>query len=251
MCVEYWQDRGFSEVESLYKVRSQRKINIETEIIAHPNEDKDAIIERLLREIQQMKEIMNETVTMNSEDNLIELLRSAKLKTISAPSSENKQNIQKACSSVGEIVGLFVEKGDILNIKIVTATFSLLKFGDSDMIGLTVFHLQNEFLSDKFDRYFFIHFGDINFHRISSGIMEDLSELQKDGGNSYLVKSFLELTNHLNFYFINVQIDTKFLKLRKKFLKSNENSNILIDPKYGLQPMPSADFLIFKINPFD
>jgi len=160
---------------------------------------------------------------------------------------KNKNKIEQTCTSVGEIVCIFIKKGELINIEILTATFSVLKINDNDYVGLTVFHLQNEFLSEAYERYFFIHIGEKVFHKISHDILDELVELVEKE-NLDIAEKFITLAKKGGYDLLRVEIDTQFLKLRKKFLQSNKFSDILLDPKYGLQPMPSANFLIFKIN---
>jgi hypothetical protein len=94
---------------------------------------------------------------------------------------ESKVPIEKSCMAVGQIIALFQDR-NFPHYKLTTesATFSVLKINKNKLVGLSVFHLQNDYPSSNFFKYYFVHFSEKNF--LYDIVIRELENIYKNTG---------------------------------------------------------------------
>ena len=130
-----------------------------------------------------------------------------------------------------------------------SCTISLIEMNNK-VFGVSVFHVLNKKKSEKnLKQKFFIHTTELCVERAANF----LEEINKNHGIENLEKVQEIIYNHTGIKLHEIELNEEFLYARKNFLEKMENNtelvkDILLDPMFELQPLPSIDFCLFNVD---
>lgn len=189
-----------------------------------------------------------------SKDN--DLVQEKTLKRYEVKQIPNSQSFKNAIKSTGQLNLILIKQVENeIFFKIFSCTFSIVKINNGIKI-LTVLHPYQNLIKEETDPFELIAV--FNFERIDAHLtfMGKLNKIQNESktleSTFELLKDDIKDDKTKFICKFNSMINQKFFDLRRNIILDNfhvkKEQNILLDPEYFLQPLPSLDALLLDID---
>lgn len=209
-------------------------------------------------------EIIDDQIVEDSalpEENLIyckenDIVEERTVKKYQVNHIPDNEPFKNAIRSTGQLSLILInQEKKKISYEINTCTFSIVKIND-DIKILTVLHPFQNFIQYQKKPYKLLtvfNFDPLDCHNIFLAMLDKIAFKNKTLESAYeLLKSELNNDNTKFFCKFNGILNQKFMDLRRNIILDNFNvekkENILLDPEYYLQPLPSIDALLLDID---